>query len=100
MSFSHKQIVELCESERTRFRDELLRELPPGHVMIPYSGTLDVLAHVEGRDDFVIGTGDPNKPFAVVHLTWLKETTPPWPYTEFYQSAAAVDKAVEEIFGE
>jgi hypothetical protein len=75
---------------------ELARELPPGHRL--FGRKVRAVARRVDRDDFlfVVEPVDRSGPFraappewALVHLTWSKETDPRWPSTEMYPSIEA-----------
>ena len=65
--------------------DELHREMPEGHVL--YQLTTEVVAVCTvTHKDFVYVTDDPEKPIAIVHLTWSQESNPIWPRTQVFTS--------------
>lgn len=63
--------------------DELRRELSPGHPL--FDRAVEVIALRVDTDDVLFAVAGP-RPFAVVHLTWNKETSPVWPFTGFFDS--------------
>ena len=76
--------VELTDpSERTRFEEELRREVCQGHVLFDRSAR--ALARRVDRDDVLFEiSGGPT--VAAVHLTYSRETLPDWPATEVFES--------------
>lgn len=72
-------------SAREALVQELKRELPPGHIL----EGLDFVAcglFVLTHKDFLFTTNDQQKPLACVHLTFHKESQPPWPWTTVFTS--------------
>jgi hypothetical protein len=64
---------------------ELQREVGPGHPLFGKSAR--ALAVARDRDDVLFEINDgSNVQYAVVHLTWQKESNPLWPGTEFFSS--------------
>jgi|SRR5579871_5896879 len=58
--------------------------VPPAHVL--YGARLRVIAERLDRDDVLVEIEGGQKPLAVVHLTWHKETDPRWPSTRLFDS--------------
>jgi hypothetical protein len=80
--------------------EELQRELPSGHVL---AGIVAVpIGHRSDADDVLFRVGDPPHRFAIVHLTFARETNPKWPSTEIYdtfeQFTAEAMRPAEEEF--
>jgi hypothetical protein len=60
------------EAEAARLHEELLRELPPGHLL--HAIPVDVVAHREGTDDILCQHQEDRNRFTVIHLSWsMKE---------------------------
>jgi hypothetical protein len=62
--------------------EELQREAPPEHVL--YGAETRAIAHRRDCDDFLFYVLNREFTFAVVHLTWHKETDATWPSTELF----------------
>jgi hypothetical protein len=77
--------VRVDASEASRFEAELAREVCSLHPL--FGITARCIARRERRDDFLFSFAAYSKPFAVVHLTWAKETTVDFPWTTFFESA-------------
>jgi hypothetical protein len=75
-----------------QLENELSREIPRRHMLAGISPT--AIARREDRDDAMFDLGDGR--FAVVHLTWQRETDPQWPSTRIYNSWAAAEDRLEE----
>ena len=76
--------VALTDAQRSRFEEELRRELTPGHVLA--GAAFRAIARRQDCDDVLfelVGDG-----VAVVHLTWSRETDARWPRTERFASLA------------
>lgn len=67
-----------------RLKEELARELPPGHVLDGVAAT--AIARRTDCDDVLFALSDDR--FAVVHLTWSgsQETDPTWPATTIHET--------------
>ena len=63
---------------------ELSSELSPKHVLYGLAARA-VAARID-RDDVLFEIEGSDMPLAVVHLTWRKESDPPWPITRFFAS--------------
>jgi len=63
---------------------ELARELCPKHHL--FQRVTNALARRVDCDDVLFSTTDPERPLAVVHLTWRgqEEPDPIWPITELF----------------
>jgi hypothetical protein len=61
---------------------ELHRELCPEHCL--YGRKVVVLGQRKNQDDVLFRVIDGHQPYAVVHLTWHKESDPDFPWTTFY----------------
>jgi hypothetical protein len=78
------------EAERGRFLDEISGEVSDGH---PLAGLkFEVVGRSFARDDALIRL--PDDRWAVVHVTWTRPERPPWPATEFFESATEVERAI------
>jgi hypothetical protein len=66
---------------------ELPRELCAGHVLFGRSVT--AIGVGQDCDDVLFYLGESAPSFAVVHLTFQRETQPRWPDTELFDSLAA-----------
>jgi hypothetical protein len=65
-----------------RFEEELRREICSSHVLHGVAAT--IIARRQDRDDFLFEL--PDGRFAIVHLTWARESDPRWPATEVFDS--------------
>ena len=66
---------------------ELRREVPTGHVL---SGrTVQTVGHRQDCDDVLFYLGESVPQFAVVHLTYVRETLPEWPGTMLFDTLDA-----------
>ena len=61
---------------------ELQRELCPGHVL--FGCQARALGHRRDCDDVLFGIVHPSARYAVVHLTFQRETRPEWPSTKLF----------------
>lgn len=79
------------EAQRSRLRDEINAEVREGHDLH------GLKFHVVGRsfasDDVLLRLSDAQ--WAIVHITWNCSERPPWPVTEFFGAAAAVERAID-----
>ena len=66
------------------FETELYRELPKGHILEGKS--LKTIARRQDMDDFLFRIANTDFEYAIVHLTWSKETDTRWPRTELYKT--------------
>ena len=66
---------------------ELQRELCAGHVLFGRSAT--AIGFRQDCDDVLFYLGESAPSFAVVHLTFQRETQPRWPDTALFDSLAA-----------
>lgn len=64
---------------------ELHREMPAGHVLYGLD-TKVVAVCTWTHNDFIFVTSEPDKPIALVHLTWSEETDPAWPHATVFCS--------------
>lgn len=70
---------------------ELRAEVPEDHPL--HDLGCRVVARASAQDDVVVVAGDV---VALVHLTWSgHQESPPWPLTEFADSASAFEELVE-----
>ena len=76
-------------------RAELLREVPPGHVLRGATA-VKALGYREDQDDVAFAL--PDGRVAVVHLTWARrQATPPDdPTTDLFDSVEAFKQLMEE----
>lgn len=65
--------------------NELHREMPIGHELHGLDTEVVALC-VWTHQDFLFVTNNPEKPIALVHLTWSKETDPTWPHTTVFRN--------------
>jgi len=70
--------------EDTRTIAELHREMPAGHVLSGRS--VQTVGRRQDCDDVLFYLGESAPQFAVVHLTYARETKPEWPSTSLYDS--------------
>ena len=68
----------------TDFETELNRELPHGHIL--EGKTLKTVAKRQDMDDFLFAIDNWEFEYAIVHLTWVKETDKKWPITKLYKN--------------
>lgn len=68
------------------FREELVKELAPGHVL--FQVPVELLARGNG-DDCLFELLDGSGRVAVVHLVWQGQQVPPWPSTCIYTDLEA-----------
>ena len=71
------------DRDREEMERELTRELRPGHVL--FGRNARAIGQREDQDDVVFVVDGP-KQFAVVHLTYARETHPDWPHTLVFES--------------
>jgi hypothetical protein len=77
--------------QRQGLRDELARELSPGHPL--HNRTVTVLGRSHLGDDILIAPE--GAAWAIVHLTWKHAPErPPWPATRFYDNAQELEEAL------
>ena len=74
---------------------ELKRELPSGHVLEGLDFTT-IAVDQSTHKDFLFATSDEHRPFACVHLTFIKESKPPWPWTSVFETLEAWQQEMEE----
>jgi hypothetical protein len=92
---SHWRDVSGTPEVRDALAAELSRELPSGHVLAGYPAI--VLARCEICDDVLILLDDEG--YAVVHLTWKRETNPHWPSVEAHADSGALLADLSERHG-
>jgi hypothetical protein len=63
------------------------REICPRHILFGRSAT--AIGQRQDRDDFLFYLGDSAPRFAVVHLTYQRETRAEWPSTTLFDSLAS-----------
>jgi hypothetical protein len=63
---------------------ELQREMCAGHVL--FGRSVIAVAARNDCDDVLFYLGESAPSFAVVHLTYRRETQPEWPHTELFDS--------------
>lgn len=68
----------------TDFSTELYHELPHGHILAGKS--VRSVARRQDRDDFLFEIIHADFQYAVVHLTWQKETKNLWPVSKLYKN--------------
>jgi hypothetical protein len=73
--------------EIPKFTRELRRELCADHIL--YKVPACALGRRRDADDFLFQIESLSGRFAIVHLTWQKETDPKWPNTSLYGSFEA-----------
>jgi hypothetical protein len=66
---------------------ELRREVPAGHVL--FGRTVQTVGRRQDRDDVLFYLGESVPQFAVVHLTYTRETRPEWPDTTLFDTLEA-----------
>lgn len=66
---------------------ELRHEMYAGHVLSGRSAM--AIGQRQDRDDFLFYLGESAPNFAVVHLTFQRETRPEWPRTILFDSVAS-----------
>lgn len=76
--------IEVTVREASLFESELAKEISQKH---PLAGVFaKCISRIGDRDDFLFALGAHEKPLAIVHLTWSKETDPEFPQTTFFDS--------------
>lgn len=91
--FSKDDEVHHDSSPFDLLNDELHREMPVGHVL--YGTETSVVAVcTTTHKDFVFTSGNLDRPFAIVHLTWSVEKDPKWPSTSVF---ASLDELKHEL---
>jgi hypothetical protein len=73
--------------EAVHAEKELQREMCPGHVL--FDRPITAVGCRRGCDDFLFYLGETAPRFAVVHLTYRKETRSEWPWTTLFDSLDA-----------
>ena len=73
--------------QASQVEEELPRELCAGHVLFGRSVT--AIGFRQDCDDVLFYLGEPAPSFAVVHLTFQRETQPMWPETTLFDSISA-----------
>jgi len=63
---------------------ELHREMPAGHVL--FGRSVLAVGRRQDCDDVLFYLGDTTPQFAVVHLTYARETRPEWPNTTLFDT--------------
>jgi len=66
---------------------EIHREMCAGHVL--FGRSVAAVGYRQDCDDVLFYVGESAPSFAVVHLTYQKETRPEWPATALFDSLAA-----------
>ena len=66
---------------------ELQREMPAGHVL--FGRTVQAVGRRQDCDDVLFYLGESVPQFAVVHLTYARETRPEWPSTALFDTLDA-----------
>ena len=77
----------LSEELARRAEAELQRELCAGHVLFRRAAT--AVGCRQDCDDFLFCLGEAAPRFAVVHLTYQRESRPEWPETHLFASLGA-----------
>ena len=67
-----------------KFTRELNKEICKDHIL--YGLPLCALGRCQGNDNFLFQIESAAEKFALVHLTWRKETDPRWPTTMLFNS--------------
>jgi hypothetical protein len=65
---------------------ELYREMPAGHAL--FGRNVQPIGYRQDCDDVLFYLGESVPQFAVVHLTYLRETRPEWPETMLFDTLA------------
>ena len=63
---------------------ELQREIPAGHVL--FGRTFQTVGRRQDNDDVLFYLGESAPQFAVVHLTYARESLPEWPKTTLFDT--------------
>lgn len=74
----------LSSEERKKFSAELKREVCDEHVLAGRS--MEAVARLNGRDDFLFRDNRSTDECFVVHLTWREEASPDFPWTTRFSS--------------
>lgn len=73
---------EVSAEESLGLENELAREVCSEHVLANVPAKC--IARRDGRDDFLFRVELDNAGYAVVHLTWSRESSPDWPWTKLF----------------
>ena len=76
------------QQQRDSLADELRRELNTGHPL--FGATFEVIASCGHCDDVLLRVGPQ---WAIVHLTWGIDESPPWPVTTLFDAELDVEDA-------
>lgn len=86
---------ELVAPAREILVAELKRELPDGHTLEGLDFEAVALSQVTHKD-FLFATNDESRPLARVHLTFSKESKPPWPMTFVFATLTAWHEEMQQ----
>ena len=75
------------EDSSAALAEELRLEAPPGHVL--HGVSVSTRARRQDQDDVLFELMDGTARFAVVHLTYSRESDPRWPRTRLFANADA-----------
>ena len=78
------------EAERLRIAAEIRAEVVTGHAL--HGIELDVVGRSFAKDDVLVRVRDGR--WAIVHLTYQRPDTPPWPGTRFFDTTLEVEAAL------
>lgn len=74
--------IEISAEEALGLENELAREVCSEHILANVPAKC--IARRDGRDDFLFRVTSDNAAYAVVHLTWSKESSPDWPWAKLF----------------
>ena len=82
-----KPWLPISREQASQAEAELPRELCPDHILFGRSVT--AIGYRQDCDDVLFYLREPTPSFAVVHLTYQRETQPKWPETALFDSLTA-----------
>ncbi|MEM7491405.1 MAG: hypothetical protein AAF390_20000 [Pseudomonadota bacterium] len=96
--YKHTRFWKPKPEECAALKEHLLMELPYGHPLDPFRREFTVEARAKSGDDVIVRTGQEERPFALVRMTFRgrPEMAPFLPETIFYASEAELWTALKE----
>ena len=86
LSVSPRSLDPGSAEQARSLEQELRRELRRGHSLAGVE--VECLASRADQDDVLFRLRGHQSEFAIVHLTWARESVPEWPATTFFADAA------------
>lgn len=84
---------DLLEADRKKiFSEQLKSEIAEGHDL--FGQNLVVITTCIGCDETLVFSETSSR-FSIVHLTWGKKQTPPWPTSKLFESEMPVAEMIE-----